>query len=346
MVDTGQLNNHKIETDAESFLEAQDRPICNFWIRLLALLIDIIIIGTFGVLLGFLFLDFFASIGIWGRLFGFGVYLCYYGLLNSVIGKGQTIGKKLTRIRVINKKGGCISIPRSLQRSVIVGLPYFLNGAAFSRSISESIIGLLILLIIFGGGFSIIYLYVFNRKTRQSLHDLFCGTYVVKARTTGAPSVNSVWRLHYIICIVFTLLVLIFAIMIVPRFIPESEFIDRLYRRLSQRENVSQVGVSLVTVYGPKGSYKCVSADVAYKVRMSDYEAEADRVARVILNANPPISAHNDMISIRVRYGFDIGIAYFRTGYSDSKSPLEWEERLRKKAIKIQSNPKVLRNRY
>ncbi len=53
-------------------------------------------------------------------------------------------------------------------------------------------------LVIFGGVLSVTYLYIFNRVTRQSLHDLAVGTFVVNAdaerQHTGAA-----WRPHFIV---------------------------------------------------------------------------------------------------------------------------------------------------
>jgi len=48
---------------------------------------------------------------------------------------------------------------------------------------------------VFGLGGALVYLYVFNRRTRQSLHDLAAGTFVVAARHSGGIR-ERIWRPH------------------------------------------------------------------------------------------------------------------------------------------------------
>lgn len=64
--------------------------ISGFWRRLLALVVDGVILGLAGSLLGLVFFEPLAGLGVWGRLLGFSVAFGYFGLLNSSIGRGQT----------------------------------------------------------------------------------------------------------------------------------------------------------------------------------------------------------------------------------------------------------------
>ena len=57
--------------------------------------------------------------------------------------------------------------------------------------------------VVFGAILSTAYLYVFNRRTRQSLHDLVARTYVVGI-DQDKSSVEAVWPIHYgVVCILF-----------------------------------------------------------------------------------------------------------------------------------------------
>src|SRR5690348_8484732 len=85
---------------AVTISESLVHPICGFWIRILALIIDSIILGLLGILLGLLFGDFFMSLGSWGRLVGFVIFVFYFGLLQGPFGNGQSLGKKICKIRV------------------------------------------------------------------------------------------------------------------------------------------------------------------------------------------------------------------------------------------------------
>jgi hypothetical protein len=80
--------------------------------------------------------------------------------------------------------------------------------------------------ILFGFGDAIVYLYIFNRRTRQSLHDLIVGTFVtqttprrtynlhdliaavfVSQRPPPGQVVGSIWRPHLIVVGVWLVLV-------------------------------------------------------------------------------------------------------------------------------------------
>ena len=72
--------------------------ISGYWRRIGAFAIDSIILGLIGLSLGLVLEDMFVDIGVWGRLFGFTIALLYFGIMNSVISNGQTLGKKLLKI--------------------------------------------------------------------------------------------------------------------------------------------------------------------------------------------------------------------------------------------------------
>ena len=149
--------------------------IAGFWKRLLAFIIDGLLLGIVGFLLGLMFFEQFARLGGWGRLVGFIITVSYFGVFNGSIGKGQTIGKRFTKLNVIDRDGQFLSPRKSFPRSAILVLPFFLNGALIPTSVIMSPLGILIGLIVFGIGGAIVYLYIFNRRTRQSLHDLAVG---------------------------------------------------------------------------------------------------------------------------------------------------------------------------
>ncbi len=106
-----------------------DPPIAGFWRRVLAALIDSTLLGVFGWLLGLLFSQQFMHMGGWGRLVGFVISLLYFAPLNSRIGAGQTVGKRALKIRVTSATGHTLGVARSLVRSCVLCVPFFLNDA-------------------------------------------------------------------------------------------------------------------------------------------------------------------------------------------------------------------------
>src|SRR5690606_37673805 len=114
------------------------------------------------------------------------------------LANGQTFGKKSLDIRVVNSSNNTIGLLKSFARYAILALPISLNGAMITNDALLSSMIYPLSIVIFGGLLSTIYLYVFNRVTRQSLHDLIIGTYVVNvAAPQQVP--GSVWKPHLIV---------------------------------------------------------------------------------------------------------------------------------------------------
>ncbi|MCL5035780.1 MAG: RDD family protein [Chloroflexi bacterium] len=328
------------QVQEEEVEEKKGRPVCGFWIRLLAFIIDIILLGIFGLILGLFWGEFFARIGVWGRLVGFLITLAYFGILNSCRGKGRTIGKMITRIRVVDKDGCCISIERSLLRAAILFLPVFLNKLSLPPvlliSPAGKIISLLLVLIVFGLGGGIVFFYIFNGRTRQSIHDLICGTFVVKAKSEGPVEAGQVSRALYTVYGIFLVVLLVISIsapFIVNKFIGKDKIykLSAIYKSLSELNNISSAtmmeGKFYQAVYGNKGqqtrAMNYIRVDAILKEKPASYEAEIQKIARFILE-NYPDSNNTDVLQVSVSYGYDIGISSVYTSYLQNQSPDEW----------------------
>ncbi len=311
----------------------RDSPICGFWKRILALFLDGIFLGVVGIFLGFLFGKQLAQIGGWGRLFGFAISLGYFGLLNSRFGKGQSIGKKITKICVVGYTGEYIPFRTSLLRTTILTLPFFLTGIMLPPSSLITLIRTAIQLFAFGIGLIIISFY--SGSTRQFLHDVVCKTYVVKTDTVDPITVNPIDRSLGFLAITL-ICVLAFCVDIVPRLISKKAFTEtfipqNLQRHLYKMENVSFAYVIVDKAITPKGISSYISANVFYKQEPVVLETKAEQVARVILNGYPQFR-DKDIIKITVTYGYDIGIASSWRKHSISLSPSKWRDRLEGKS--------------
>ena len=159
-----------------------EAAVAGFWRRFLACVIDGAIFSIPTLCLGFVFFAQFARLGGWGRLVGFVIALMYFGFMNSAVGNGRTFGKRILKIRLVGLNGSTISVPRSFVRYVIL---------------------------VFGVGGSIIYLIVFNRRNRRSLHDLLASTYVMKvdAKATVPPNLK-IWFGHGLIISVVVIIMI------------------------------------------------------------------------------------------------------------------------------------------
>jgi uncharacterized RDD family membrane protein YckC len=93
-----------------------ERPIASFWRRLGVFVLDSIILGVAGFVLAIPFFSILSKLGPYGRLVGIFLALPYYAILNSKIGGGQTLGKRILDIQVVNAGGRTISLATSLLR--------------------------------------------------------------------------------------------------------------------------------------------------------------------------------------------------------------------------------------
>ncbi|MES2103159.1 MAG: RDD family protein [Pseudomonadota bacterium] len=312
----------------------ENLSIAGFWKRLLALFVDSLLLGLVGLILGLFFADYFSSIGGWGRAVGFAIAWPYLGIMNSRMCGGQTIGKRLLKLRVVSIDGAKLSIDKSLLRAAVFCLPVFLNGAAFSAEILQSWFVYVLTIVVFGFGLSTVYLYIFNRKTRQSLHDLVVGSIVVK--TVNSPeSVSMVppWRGHYVV----TTLILV-ASAIGPYFVLKLVDTEPFTGLLPlQKTLASEPGVTSANVGSGSTIFKStnaaaqtreyLSANVITANKNADFDAMANHLAGIIL-AEYPASSGKDIISVAIAHGYDIGIASAWRSRNFAFSPSDWRKRI------------------
>lgn len=309
--------------------QVQKEWICGFWRRVGALFIDTLLLGLLGYIAGLFLEDIFVQLGGWGRLIGFSVSMTYFGIMNSSFFNGQTIGKKVLNIRVVDSSNSTISLAKSLLRYSFLAVPFSLNGAPFTGDALQYLMYPLSF-IIFGGSLAITYLYIFNRVTRQSLHDLVVGTYVVNTEASS-QSLPSIWKPHLIV-----VAVLFVAATLVPVFtsdIAESEPFKGLLAAQEAINNNELVKYSGVT----EGSTTFTSSNsdsqtttyvniqaFLYKNEVDDYEL-AKKLAKTIVKTYPE-SLSKDLIQVTLSYGYDIGIASKWNNFSHRFDPQQLEK--------------------
>jgi uncharacterized RDD family membrane protein YckC len=156
-----------------------ERPIASFWRRLGAFVLDSIILGFAAFILAIPFFSTLSRLGPYGRVVGIFLALPYYAILNSKIGDGQTIGKRVLDIQVVDAGGRTIPFSTSLLRYLVLFVPYFLSDAAFPVtrtpwivSACQQVLGVV--------SAATLYMLIFNRHARQGIHDLAAGTLSLK----------------------------------------------------------------------------------------------------------------------------------------------------------------------
>lgn len=153
-------------------------PLASLWHRAAAIIFDSLLLGIVGHGLGWFFWSTWYQIGPYGRLVGLPIMLLYFGLLNSHLGGGQTLGKRFVKIAVCNAAGQPIGLARSLLRITILATPLMLVGWALPI-FEIDLLHWLQLSLVLGLSIALLYTLLFNKASRQGWHDLLCGSYVV-----------------------------------------------------------------------------------------------------------------------------------------------------------------------
>lgn len=250
--------------------------------------------------------------------------------LSSSLGKGQTIGKRITKIEVVDKTGKHISPGLSFLRSTILDLPFFLNGLMIPSSIVLSPLGYLMQFILFGFAGAIIYLYIFNRHTRQSLHDLACGTFVVKTLPKGEVAVAPVWKPHFVITGVWFLVVVAF--LFVSQVLSQKGVLHEILALQNVLISSGSVHIATVSIgktwqtsNGKRIETTHITSNAIWKKRPENNADAAKQIAALILK-NYPDALNKDILAVTITYGYDIGIARAWRNETVQHSPREWQK--------------------
>lgn len=297
-----------------------------FWRRLGAFLIDALLLGVVGMVVGGIFGDALSRMGGYERIVGFALALAYAGLLNSALGGGRTLGKRVLGLRVERVGGGLLSVPRAMARQVVFSVPFFLNGAPFGESVLTSAWGYLLSALVLGGMLSILYLYLFNRKTRRSLHDLAVGSWVVRAGALPPVPVEATWRGH--LAVAATLVMLAAGSPLLIERLAGTEFFAgllELNRAMSGGPGVVTANSMVGATYHSGGATtQYVAVTLQIDTRLVHDKSRAREIARKIIEAYPE-AASKDVISVTLVYGFDMVIASKWTQHSFQFEPSELE---------------------
>lgn len=175
------------------------------WRRLCAIAIDYAAIGALGLLLAYLCYEPLVAAGEYARLAGLAIVILYFGVFNSWLGGGRSLGKRVFGLRVVRTDGRLLSPAEGALRGVIACLPLLLGNLFLPGE--DPALASAIDLLGFGIPISSLYLLIFS-KTGRVLHD-FVASSLVEARTTSSRSAPPVWPGHWanaaLICLGFAL---------------------------------------------------------------------------------------------------------------------------------------------
>ena len=303
------------------------RIVAGFWRRPLAFAIDVVITALPCGILGFALHNFFSRSGADGILIGFTLTLAYFAILGSSIGKGQTIGDRITHIQVVGHAGESISPTRSLLRYLILLGPILLSSAVFpviGSGIKASIDWLF-----FGAEVATVYLYVFNRRTRQSLHDLATDTYVVDAIVAGRVELARIWQWHWAILAGCALAGIVLLGGFGNTIRQTGPFPDLLaiQQAILDSGKVQSVSVSIQKNWKNGETATGLVVGITWRADPTNIEKNATEIAAIVLQADPH-TTDRDFITVRFKGGYSVGFATISMNRQVSHSPAAWNKQV------------------
>ena len=309
----------------------KDPVISVFWRRSLAFVIDLIILGLIGTAVGTAMESQLAMLGESGPLVGFLITVLYFGVLDSHIGHGQSVGNKLFKNCVVNKDGEFITLARSFARAAILGVPICLN--VLYLPVLPALIQLIIGLIFFCISVAVIYFYLFNRNTRQGFHDIVTKVFVVKAKRVKEPICSIIGRVHFVICSLLILVVLcgggyVIYLQHQPANVETMTMLTNLQEDLAKIEGVDTTGVYVGNQVQSNDGNTIQNMNVTVYTHdpKLDLKVMEDNIINIVL-VKYPLASHTKEIQVRIFYGYNIGIAKKYQTHVTAFSPANLERR-------------------
>lgn len=342
-------NNNEIklelnEVEREQITTQEPAPSVpsGFWRRLAAFIIDSIAVSLLGIVFALLFKNIFVQFGenLW--YIGYIIAGAYFVSLNSYIGKGQTIGKMILKIRVLKENGEYLSLPQSFLRYFLVSFIVFLGG------ITETVYSLLkqnyLFLII---SFSIVALFftigvigpIIFTDYKRGLHDYLAKSVVITSREVedicfaGTDTISEALNKHKI---GFGITLIIFlglslSLILIPSqitkisFFKEFDFnsMETLKSDLENNCGVSNVSVQsgwsrMTSSKGEVDEYTYF--EISCYVKYSDFKDKEYLDKKMIeiknraMTTYPSITNHDKLI-VTLRSGYNLGISNYTLSY-------------------------------
>jgi uncharacterized RDD family membrane protein YckC len=296
------------------------------WRRCVAYLADSVFLGLVGAGIGKVFYDRLLQLGTWGVLVGLFIGSLYYASLDCSIGNGQTLGKRLLKVRLVDFKGKPVSFGKALARYAIFAAPIFAYGLKLPETRTPWAVTALVFVIVYWIGGASFYLIVFDRQNRQGLHDLAAGSYVVYADHEGQVETRPVPQLLWVVLGTLLLALTVCAASLKDWSEKQPTVVEfhRDARIPESMDGVQRAYLKDRLKHGLNGdARKVVYVDVVTKGKPMSEEAFAYDLAKTLLNSDRNLQNY-DLINVGLFYGYDIGIARRWEHREFEQSPSAW----------------------
>ena len=304
-------------------------PVCGTWRRVGAFVLDFLILMVFGFGIIDALQGYYGDLALYDRWIGLFALISYFGIWNSRIGNGQSPGKRILKIQVVDAKGQTISLGRSLGRSFILLSPFFVGHIIFPYQTGLQLYNSLMTMVVLTLSPGLILFYFFNERTRQSLHDFAMHSFVVRKNfehewITPPPTKQKQLNKAGL------LMALSFMYSIYQGFLGtpvldqtfssrEMNEIEQIYEVLNSEEDYAWAGVT----HGVARSYLAVYVIFKNPPKMGDWETELKEVAQKIRRTSP-LSKELDALIIQGYYGLNFGFCQVSSSFQKNFTPEYW----------------------
>jgi hypothetical protein len=234
------------------------------------------------------------------------------------------------RIRVVDENGKALTFSRSAARYVVLAVPYFLNQLTLPVTRTPWLVTAVTSVLVFGLGGATIYLVLFNRRTRQGVHDLAVGSYVVSASNSGPVKVQAIWKPHWVILSTLLVTLLVGGGILGNKLTKWGPFPELLEdaRLVETVDGVQSAGVQdlISRSWGSADSKKTLVVSIRWSGKAANETAFADEIAKLLVRQDPKVQDHDALRIVLIR-GYDLGLAHAQVTHSYEHTPTAWNAR-------------------
>ena len=301
-----------------------------FWPRLLAWIIDCMILGAVCFGIGWFAMDYVSAWGSNGRAFGLVLGVLYFGIMSSGLAGGRTFGMRVCGLKVSGIKGRPLGLASAFGRALLLVAPMLLNGWMISVQDEKLVYAFEILAIIavFGVWLAQIYLFLFNLPTRRLVHDLIFRSVVVRADAQDFVVPPS--RVHAIVAALLVAGVAGLALAapsMIKAWMPKIQATVSPLQKVQDAVNAlpevsdTEAFDNTTTFYstsGPAQTSRTLIVTARVRAWPSDVKRELARIGAATVKSYR--FAPGQQLTVKITYGFDLGFGSYSRGESNQYS--------------------------
>jgi uncharacterized RDD family membrane protein YckC len=291
--------------------------LAGFWRRFVAEVLDALLLGATGWAIGYPFRYVLSDLGSRAAWIGLVVSLLYAGLLQSSLGRGQTLGKRALGIQVLRRDGGYLRMGASMLRFLVVSFVFYNSMyGSFLESVSPGVAAVAgsVLLFVVVWMFFACFLMIPLHPLKRGLHDVISGSVVVrKGRYDAAllAQLENPRRARRALGITAVLAVVMLG-GVIWGIDSLAKGADMAVMKSLRDDLAKNYQVTKVSSSTWNGAHRTLNVEIWITLRVQENEKERERLRAEVLARTRsllPKTEEFEKIKIWMKSGFQLGIA-------------------------------------